>query len=340
MGNSHAWTAEQIPDMTGQRVLVTGANRGLGFATVVELAKKGCEVIMTARTVEKGNAAADKVRELCPDAKLHVMQLDLSTLDSVRELAKQVCSEFDTLNALVNNAGIAKTENFARVETEDKLELVWQTNFYGPFLLTNLLMDLLVTTGRTSLANGGMASRVVMISSVTHAHPRNNIDPSVGPERIGRKPKGNKKSYEYPATKLADLMFSTTLHKRIQNNPDYTGNVLSVCAHPGFSSTGMTDVLGVVTNSLFGMEASQGCLSQVRACCDPEVCSGDYIGPDPSMMQTSLLGPLLMSSTSPIYELYGYPTRKASRSKYSQDERIGEELWSAAEDATGKKFEL
>ncbi len=340
MGNSQSWTEADIPDLKGRRVLVTGSNRGLGYATVVALAKKGCEVIMTARTLAKGNAAADKIRADVPDARLIVMELDLARLSSVRALAKEVTDTFDTLNAVINNAGIAQTENFARVETVDKLELVWQTNFYAPFLLTNLLFEVLVKTGRESVASDGPPSRVVMISSVTHAHARNNIDPSVGLERIGRKAKKSKKSYEYPATKLADLMFTTTLHRKIEHSDDHRGNVLSVCAHPGFSSTDMTGGIGVISNGLFGMDAAQGCLSQVRACVDPDVGSGEYIGPEPNTLQTHILGPLLMSSTSPVYELYGYPMRNATRSDYSKDKRIGDELWAAAEEVTGATFDI
>ena len=331
-----AWTTENIPDLTDRRILVTGSNRGLGYATVVELAKKGCEVVMTARTMEKGNKAADAIRKLVPDAKLHVLELDLSTLASVRSFAKQFNKKFKSLNGLINNAGIAATTDMAYIETEDELELVWQTNYYAPFLLTNLLMDKLVASGTTDVP-----SRVVMISSVTHAHKRNNIDPSVGLERIGKKSKERKKCYEYPATKLADLMFSSTLHRKIQENSDYVGKVLSVCAHPGFSSTDMTGGMGAITNGLFGMDASQGCLSQVRACCDPSVESGEYIGPNTSYYGLQhVLGPVFMSSTSPINELYGNPVLDATRSEYSKDERIGNELWAAAEEATGATFEL
>ena len=334
---SDIWTDENIPDLSGRRVLVTGSNRGLGFATVLALARAGCEVVMTARTQERGDVAADKIRAAVPGAQLVVMKLDLSSLDSVRALAKRIIAECDGLNAIINNAGIAKTDKFARIETGDGLELVWQTNFYGPFLLTNLLMDLLV---KTASASPNLPSRVVMISSVTHAHARNNIDPSVGLDRIGLKAKKSKKSYEYPATKLADLMFAMTLHRKIESNDNFRGKVLSICAHPGFSSTDMTGGLGAISNALFGMEPSQGCLSQVRACVDPEVGSGEYIGPEPNTLQTHILGPLLLSSTSPVHELYGYPTRNATQSDYSKDERIGDELWAAAEEATGAVFEI
>lgn len=336
------WSANDIPDLTNRRILVTGANRGLGYATVVELAKKGCEVIMTARTMEKGNLAAAEIRKIAPDAKLHVMELDLSMLASVRSFAKKFLTKFDSLHALVNNAGIAQTNDMKYIETEDHLELVWQTNFYAPFLLTNLLMDILASTAKAERnQEDAIPSRVVMISSVTHAHKRNNIDPSDGFERIGRKPKGKKKCYEYPATKLADLMFSTTLHRKIQESSDYCDLVQSVCAHPGFSSTDMTGGVGKLVNGLFGMEASQGCLSQVRACCDPDVKSGEYVGPNTSYFGLQhVIGPLMMSSTSPINELYGNPMLNATRSDYSKDERIGNELWKNGEEATGAKFEL
>lgn len=345
MGNSNTtthspdqWSANNSwPTLNDQRILVTGANRGLGYATVLELARKGAEVIMTARTMEKGNKAAEEIQQLVPGAVLHVLELDLSTLTSVRNFAKTFHKQFDTLNAVIHNAGIASTKDMAFIQTEDHLEMVWQTNFYAPFLLTNLLMDKLVATAKTDT----LPSRVVMISSVTHAHARNNIDPSVGPERIGKKSKGHKKCYEYPATKLADLMFSTTLHRKIQENEEYRGLVRSVCAHPGFSSTDMTGGMGALSNGLFGMEASQGCLSQVRACCDPTVESGEYVGPNTSYYGLQhILGPVFMSSTSPINELYGNPIRNATRSDYSKDARIGDELWVAAEEATGATFEL
>ena len=191
------WSANDVPDLTGQLALVTGSNRGLGYATVMELAKKGCEVVMTARTLEKGNEAAKLIRQTCPNAKLHVYQLDLSSLSSVRACAKQFETQFDHLNVLINNAGIATTSNYSFIETEDHLELVWQTNYYAPFLFTNLLMNVLRAGAEQGVK---LPSRVVMISSVTHAHGRNNIDPSQGLERVGRKSKGKKKCYEYPVS--------------------------------------------------------------------------------------------------------------------------------------------
>ena len=331
------WSTENIPDLANQTILVTGSNRGLGYATVLELAKKNATVIMTARTKEKGNNAAESIRAIVPDAKLHVMELDLSTLSSVRTFATKFHKDFDSLTAIINNAGIASTKDMAFIETEDHLELVWQTNFYAPFLLTNLLMKTLIATAKET----DVPSRVVMISSVTHAHARNDIDPAKGKDRVGRKDKGKKKCYEYPATKLADLMFSTTLHRKIQDNKELQGKILSVCAHPGFSSTDMTGGLGKVTNALFGMEASQGCLSQLRACCDPEVKSGEYVGPNTAYYGLQhVVGPLMMSGMTPYPELYGNPTLNATRTEYSKNERIGNELWVAAEEATGKTFEL
>ena len=68
MGSS--WSATDVPDLTGRRILVTGSNRGLGFATAAELAKKGCEVVMTARTMAKGNAAADQIRAQTPGTRI------------------------------------------------------------------------------------------------------------------------------------------------------------------------------------------------------------------------------------------------------------------------------
>ena len=92
---------------------------------------------------------------------------------------------------------------------------------------------------------------------------------------------------------------------------------------------------------MFGMEASQGCLSQLRAAVDPEVESGEYIGPNTNHYGLQhVLGPMMLSHMSPYPEMYGYPTRTATRTAYSQDATVGDALWAQAEDATGEKFEL
>ena len=146
---------------------------------------------------------------------------------------------------------------------------------------------------------------------------------------------------KYGITKLADLVFSTTLHDKLEASSSLKGKVLSVCCHPGFSSTDMTDGLGQFANALFGMEPSQGCLSQVRAAVDPAVESGEYVGPNTSCYGVQhALGPLLMGGMTSTPELYGYPMLGATRTDYSRDKAVGLALWAKAEEATGAKFTI
>ena len=90
-------------------------------------------------------------------------------------------------------------------------------------------------------------------------------------------------------------MFSTTLARKILVSEKTNGKVISVCAHPGFSSTDMTGGLGKMSNALFGMEPAQGCLSQLRAAVDPTIENGEYIGPNTSYYGLQhVVGPMMV----------------------------------------------
>lgn len=329
------WSAADIPDLSSTRVLVTGGNAGLGYASCVEFAKKGAEVIMTARSREKGDKAVAQIKEIVPGANLKVMMLDMAKFQSVRTFVAEFTRSYPSLNVLVNNAGIANAKDHAFVKTEDDLELCWQTNFYAPFLLTNLLME--------SLAQGATIekpSRVVMISSVTLTNSINEIDPS-DPEGVNLAKKKNPKTTKYfcySNTKLADRMFSATLHDKLQAST-LKGRILSVCAHPGWATTDMTSFLGNTLNALLGQPASQGCLSQVRVSVDPIVKSGDFYGPNTATRLSvqhvfGLFSPDL--NTDP--ELYGSPIPSALQSEHVSNKELCLALWSKAEELTGAKF--
>src|SRR3984885_12696119 len=99
------WTVADIPSQKGRLAVVTGANSGIGWDTALELARAGAEVVMTARTAAKGQDAVDRVKGQVPQAKVRFDQLDLASLQSVREFAKRV-SNGGKLDLLVNNAGV------------------------------------------------------------------------------------------------------------------------------------------------------------------------------------------------------------------------------------------
>jgi len=143
-------------DLTGKRVLVTGASAGLGVETTRALAAHGASVTMAVRDLTKGAAAMDGILETVPDADLDLRQLDLADLSSVRTFAHGFLEDHDVLHILIGNAGIMACPEG---RTADGFELQLGTNHLGHFLLVDLLTPALVA------ARG---ARVVLLSSAGH----------------------------------------------------------------------------------------------------------------------------------------------------------------------------
>ena len=106
MPPSAKWTAEQMPDLSGKIVIVTGANSGLGYEGARELARKGALVVLACRNPDKGRAALEAIRSEQPSASLELMELDLASLASVRAFAKAFLDKHQRLDVLCNNAGV------------------------------------------------------------------------------------------------------------------------------------------------------------------------------------------------------------------------------------------
>ena len=157
------WTTNDIPDQTGRTAVITGANTGLGYETAVALAAKGANVVLAVRNTDKGRAAADLIARRTPGASVAVQELDLTSLDSIRTAADQLRAEHETIDLLINNAGVMMTP---KSTTKDGFELQFGTNHLGHFAFTGLLLD------RVLAARG---SRVVTVSSVGHRFARNGI---------------------------------------------------------------------------------------------------------------------------------------------------------------------
>jgi len=331
MGNSQ-WSSADIPDLTGKRIVVTGGNRGLGFASVVEFAKKGAHVVLTSRSKEKGETAIAEILSAVPNASLETMELDCSSFRSVRAFVKEYHAKHDTLDVLLNNAGIGSTEAYQRTNTEDGNEMTWQTNVWSACLLSQLLLP--------TLAKGSSKdnpSRIVFVSSVTAVLPKVQINPE-DPESENIL-ETNENYWAYPMTKCADWMISNALSKRLETS-SLKGRVLTTCAHPGFSSTDMTATFGGLQNALMGMPASQGCLSQVRVATDPTVPSGAFYGPTtPTKLS---LQHLLAFFYAQIYppELYGSPELSKLVSPFANDEESCEKLLQKSEEIIGAKFDI
>ncbi|KAF8562743.1 hypothetical protein P879_10969 [Paragonimus westermani] len=223
-----------VKRLDGKLALVTGANTGIGLSIVAELARRGCQVIMACRNLDRGRAAKEMilsqygsskpdsvkvdVADICVipsltpvDSDLLVLEkLDLASLDSVKDFANRILNKFTKLDFLVNNAGLIAKEY---ATTVDGFELTMGTNHLGPFLLTRLLLPLL---------ERGAPSRVINVSSMGHYYGG-----LCKPDLQLRK-EAYSSARAYCHSKLANVMHAIELNERMKG----TG-VMAVSLHPG-----------------------------------------------------------------------------------------------------------
>ena len=294
------WTQKDIPDQSGKTVIVTGANTGLGFQDARALATKGAKVIMACRNEEKGKAALQRILDEKPSGSAEISKLDLSSLDSIREFAARFKADNDRLDLQINNAGVMMPP-FGT--TADGFELQFGTNHLGHFALTGLLIDLLLKTE---------GSRVVNVSSMAHRYGKMDFDDL---QWINRP---YKKVQSYGQSKLANLMFTFELQRRLEAKGATT---LTAVAHPGWTATDLQRHSGLFDflNPVLAMKPEQGALPTLYAATAPEVKGGDYFGP------------------GGFQEMRGYPKRVGT-SKAAQDIADAGRLWRISEELTGVAY--
>ncbi len=199
--------------MKDKVVLVTGANSGIGKAASLDLAKIGATVVMVARNKERGEAARSEIVRESRNGSVDLLLADLSSLESVRQLATEFQRKYSKLHVLINNAGLF---NQRRHVTMDGYENTFATNYLAPFLLTNLQLDLLKASA---------PSRIFNVSSVGHYNGHINFD-----DLNLEKEYGGWKAYGQ--SKLALVLFTYELAKKLQGT-EVTVNAV----HPGTVAT-------------------------------------------------------------------------------------------------------
>lgn len=293
-----SWNLDRMPDQTGRVAIITGANTGIGFETAAALAAKNARVVLACRNHQKAEDALDRIRARTADADVRFMSLDLASLDSVRDFAESFRSVFDRLDLLINNAGVMAPP-FGR--TEDGFELHFGCNHLGHFALTGRLMDQLEATP---------GSRVVAVSSLTHRMGATDFD-NLNAE------KGYRKMAAYGQSKLANLLFTFELQRRLKE----TGaSVMALAAHPGWTVTEIqrhSPLIEFFTPLAPG--PARGALPTLRAAVDPEARGGDYYGP------------------RGLFELMGSP-KKVRTSSAARNEGDARRLWQISEELTGVRF--
>ncbi len=241
--------------MQGKICMVTGANSGIGKATALELAQLGATVVMVCRDRARGEEARSEITTKSRNNAVDLLLADLSSQQSIRQLVENFQHHYTHLHVLINNAG-AGAAFTGRRETVDGLEMTFAVNYLAPFLLTNLLLDVLKASA---------PARIVNVSSNSHEAGYIKLD-DLQAEHY-------KSMRAYGQSKLAVVLFTYELARRLQG----TG-VTANCLHPGFVATnfGQRDVgpavrLLVKLIGSFGASPQEGAKTSIYLASSPEV---------------------------------------------------------------------
>lgn len=308
------WTAEFIPSQAGRRVLITGANSGIGFETARELARKGAEIILPARSMAKAQDAADRIRREIPSASVIPCVLDLGSQASVHDFASWFSGQYPgpSIDLLINNAGVMAIPK--RELTVDGFERQFATNFLGPFALTALLYP---------HVRQQQGNRIVIVSSSVTKRAKIDFNNLQSEHRY------SPMAQAYAQSKLADSLFALELHRRLTR----AGSpVIVTSAHPGYAVTNLQTsgpgtgpsllrIGTTILKPLLSHDAAHGALPTLFAAVAPEAVPGGYYGPDG------------------LFELKGYPKTVLIPTR-AQNPRDAERLWSEAESLTGITFRI
>jgi NAD(P)-dependent dehydrogenase (short-subunit alcohol dehydrogenase family) len=309
------FTANDVPSQQGRRVLITGANSGIGYEAALELARRGAEIILPARSLDKANDGIARIRREVPGARITPGILDLASFASVRAFAGSIAEKLpgQSLDLLINNAGVMAVPQ--RELTVDGYERQFATNYLGPFLLTSLLYSQMKQQPGT---------RIVTVASSAANQGTIEFD-NLQSERKYKPMFG-----AYSQSKLADLIFQLELQRRLTS----AGSpMLSTGAHPGYAITNLQTsgpageielvmrVAMTVLKPFLSQNAAHGALPTLYAATSPAATPGGYYGPDG------------------FQELKGYPV-PAKMAPLAKDVNLARRLWAETERLTGTTFTL
>jgi NAD(P)-dependent dehydrogenase (short-subunit alcohol dehydrogenase family) len=240
--------------MQGKICMVTGANSGIGKATALALAQMGATVVMVCRDRARGEQARSEIITTSRNTAVDLLQADLSSQQSIRQLVEDFQQHYPHLHVLINNAGASFPR---RRETVDGVEMTFAVNYLAPFLLTTLLLDALKASA---------PARIVNVSSNSHEAGYIKLD-----NLQSKNPYGSMKVYGQ--SKLAVVLFTYELARRLQG----TGVTVN-CLHPGFVAThfGQRDVgaafrLLVKVIGSFGTSPEKGAKTSIYLASSPAV---------------------------------------------------------------------
>jgi NAD(P)-dependent dehydrogenase (short-subunit alcohol dehydrogenase family) len=256
-------------DLSHTKVLITGANNGLGFETARYFAKNGAQVFMTSRSEEKGKAAVLSIKEETPKANVILMSLDLASTKSIENFSSEMHKRKTKIDILINNAGIMAVPYAL---TEDGYESQIGVNHLGHFRLTSLLWDILSDK-----------ARIVNLSSMAHKQGTLNF------KNFMYEHGGYSSFGSYSRSKLSNLVYTIALGRRVTFSGSH---IVVVAAHPGVAKTGLFDtgkrskVIQFFINLFLASvsSAEDGAKPTIMAALDPQAISGNFYGPNKKTM--------------------------------------------------------
>ncbi|QRV81921.1 short chain dehydrogenase [Ceratobasidium sp. AG-Ba] len=300
------WSIDQVPDLTGQVMLVTGGNAGIGKETIKVLLMKGAKVYLAARSKSKADEAIEWLKAETGGKSPVFLQLDLADLSSVRNAAEEFKAKEDKLNVLFNNGGVMTPP--IEMKTSTGYDIQFATNVLGHYLLTILLLPVLIHTAQTSPRKN---VRVVNVASSGHWFaPKNGVDYSVltpnDSEAEARRQKMGTQRL-YAQSKWGNVAFSNELARRYASQ-----GIISVSLHPGGIETELQRhlTLGTIAQAILNTmlwPAPYGALTSL------------YVGTTPEGDKFS--------------GQYYIPWARHSKSRAdTQDEELGKKLWAWLEE--------
>lgn len=303
------WSQQDMPDLTGNVVIITGANSGLGLASTKAMAAKGATIVMACRNLGKAEQAKAEVLAGNPNAKLDVMPLDNASLASVRAFADAFKAKYDRLDILLNNAGLMA---IPRTLTEDGFEMQIGVNHLAHFALTGLLLDVITQTPNARIHSTSSSAAFTGVI---------NLDDLMGEKEYGR-------WTAYGQSKLANAAFATELNRRLRAaghdtiaNSSHPGLVVGNLQANSLAQSGnplMERLIYPFFKLLIAQDISIGVLSQLYASTAADAKGGVFYGPK-------------------TFRVRGYPAEQKCNDALG-DATLLMRFWTASEELTGIRY--
>jgi len=190
-------------NLRDKTIIITGGNSGIGKAAAIQLAKLGASVVLACRSNDRGEQAAEDVRQAANSSEVELMQMDMSSQKSIRQFTVEFNRRYVRLDVLIHNAANFDHRQKERVLTEEGLETVFATNHLGPFLLTHLLLDMLKASA---------PSRILTVASkglISYPFLDIEFNNLYGERKFSMQ-------HAYYHSKLAQVMFTFDLAERLR----------------------------------------------------------------------------------------------------------------------------